>query len=131
MAELVLFLSSSISSNGEGRFSAEALRLVEGIERKRPSSSAVTPLHVASARIFVCGWITLGTLLQWRRFKVFAFNAKAWKCWPGSWRVSVSRLGGVPCQSSFLGEGEADGGKTEDLGMSWEASSGSVEQSGL
>lgn len=45
--------------------------------------------------------------------------------------VSVSKLGGVPRQSSFLGEGEADGGKTEDLGMSWEASSGWVEQSGL
>lgn len=62
MAELVLFLSSVISGNREGKFSSEVLRLIEGIERKRPSS-AVTQLHVTSARIFKCGRITLGALL--------------------------------------------------------------------
>lgn len=62
MAELVLFLSSVISSNREGKFSPEVLRLVERIERKR-LSSAVTLLHIMSARIFKCGWITLGALL--------------------------------------------------------------------
>lgn len=61
MAKLVLLLSSLISSN-EGKFSSEVLWLIEGIERKRPSS-AVTLLHIMSARIFKCAWITLGPLL--------------------------------------------------------------------
>lgn len=71
----------------------------------------------------------LGRFIPVHGFKAFALNAEARKCCPESWRVSVSKLGGVPRQSSFLGEGEADGGKTEDSGMSWEVSSGSVEQS--
>lgn len=56
-------------SNKEGKFNSEALRLIEGIERKRPIS-AVTQLRVTSARIFKCGWITLGALLQWRRLSL-------------------------------------------------------------
>lgn len=75
-------------------------------------------------------WVDdLGRFTPVDGFKAFALNAEAQKCCPESWRVLVSKLGGVPRQSSFLEEGEADGGKTEDSGMSWEASSGSVEQS--
>lgn len=130
VAKLVLSLSSVISSKKEGKFSSAALGLVEGIGRRRPSS-AVTPLLPAPAGISVCGWITSGTLLHRRRFNVSALNTKSVKMLPWILAVSLSRLGGVPRQSSFLGEGEADGGKTEDSGMSWEASSGLVEQSGL
>lgn len=69
MPELVLFPSSMISSNKEGKFNSEVLGLIEGIERKRPSS-AVTLLCMTSAGIFGCGWITLGALLQWCRLSL-------------------------------------------------------------
>lgn len=78
VAKLVLSLSSVISSNKEGKLSSAALGLVKGIGRKGPSS-AVMLLLTAPARIFTCGWITLGALLQRRRFKVFALNAKSLK----------------------------------------------------
>lgn len=80
VAKPVLSLSSVISSKKEGKFSSTALGLVKGIGKKGAKpSSAVMLLLTALARIFTCGWITLGALLQRRRFKVFALNTKSLK----------------------------------------------------
>lgn len=115
VAKLVLSLSSVISSNKEGKFSSAALvGLVKGIGRKRPSS-AVMLLLTAPARIFTCGWITLGALLQRRRFKVFVLNAKSLKML--AWILACLTLQAGRCSSPVVIPGGRRGRRWEDRGL--------------